>query len=70
MLRIYAPLLFSAAFAIFFLTITFLFRSRRPQRQRSTWTRRVRLARLLIAAAAGLYLITRNLDNLSANIGP
>jgi len=70
MLRLYAPLFISAAFILFFLTISFLFRSRRTPRSTSTWTRRARLARLLIAAAAGLYLITRNLDNLSAKIGP
>ena len=70
MLQIYLPLLITAAFALCFLTISFLFRSRRTPRSTSTWTRRARLARVLIAAASGLYLITRNLDNLSANIGP
>ena len=68
MLRLYAPLFISAAFILLFLTITILFR--RTPRSTATWARRARLARLLIAAAAGLYLITRNLDNLSANIGP
>ncbi|MBN8733855.1 MAG: hypothetical protein J0L64_25185 [Acidobacteria bacterium] len=70
MLRIYLPLLLGAALFFLVLGLRFLGERNRPNQRPATWSRRAKLARILVGAAIALYAITRNLDNLSANIGP
>ena len=66
----YLGILISVGICLLILAARYFSEASRPTQKRPTWTRRIKVARLLIGAATALYAIVATLNGLSEKLVP